>query len=84
VRESGGYHIPREDSDYDLMPVESIVKHISEPKHRSSLYFRIRWKGYDEGYDTWLLHRYVKDLEAFDEYIQIEIANCSDLKYLQK
>jgi hypothetical protein len=59
------------------MSVDSIVEHIGDPKLRSSLYFRIRWKGYDESFDTWLLHRYVKDLEALNEYIQREISQLS-------
>jgi hypothetical protein len=80
-------HIPPEDlanADHDLMLVDSIVEHIGDPKRRSQLFFRIRWKGYDESYDTWLLHRYVKDLKALDDYVQREIANCPDLKHLQK
>jgi hypothetical protein len=46
-------------------------------------FFRIRWKGYDKGYD--ILDFYIDIsifLEALGEYIQREISSCPDLKDL--
>ena len=65
-------HDPRESREWVTVPdrdqyfVEAIVDHRGDPRRKSTLEFRIRWQGFgEEEEDTWLLHRYVKDLESF-------------------
>jgi hypothetical protein len=57
-------------ADKDEFIVEMIVDHRGSIKKRSKMEFRIRWQGFDESEDTWLLWREVKDLVALDIYIQ--------------
>jgi len=56
--------------DSDSYIVESIVDHEGDPKRLSSLFFRVRWKGYDETEDTWLPFHKVNELEALDTYLR--------------
>ena len=55
--------------DRDQYFVDAIVDHRGDPRRKSTLEFRIRWRGFGEEEDTWLLHRYVKDLEALTPYL---------------
>ena len=55
--------------DKDEYFVEAIVDHRGNPRRKATLEFRVRWRGYVEADDTWLLHREVKDLEALDTYL---------------
>ena len=57
-------------ADKDEFVVEMIVDHRGSIKKRSKMEFRVRWQGYDETEDTWLLWKEVKDLVALDIYIQ--------------
>ena len=45
------------------------IYHRGDSRRKSTLEFRIRWRGFGEEEDTWLLHRYVKDLEALTPYL---------------
>jgi hypothetical protein len=62
--------LPLAAADKDEFVVESIIDHEGSLKYKSKLLFRIRWLGYDESEDTWLPHREVKDLQAFDAYLE--------------
>jgi hypothetical protein len=68
-------HDPRESREWVTAPdrdqyfVEAIVDHRGDPRRKSTLEFRVRWQGFGEEEDTWLLHRYVKDLEALTPYL---------------
>ena len=56
--------------DSDSFLVDSVVDHEGDPTRLSSLFFRIRWKGYDETEDSWLPFHNVNELEALDIYLR--------------
>ena len=56
-------------SDKEHYIVDSIVDHTSNKKHKSTLFFRVHWAGYEDSEDTWLPWSKVNELAALDIYL---------------
>jgi hypothetical protein len=62
--------------DHDEYVVEAILDHKGNPKHKSSLFFKLKWKGYDDSESTWEPWSNVSQLALLDSYL----ASHPDLK----
>ncbi|MFH1084174.1 MAG: chromo domain-containing protein, partial [Chloroflexota bacterium] len=55
-------------ADTDRWRVERIIAHRGSPRSRGTMRFRVRWKGFDAGDDTWEPWANVRQLAALQEY----------------
>ena len=55
--------------DNDSFIVESIVDHRGNPNKKSSMYFKVRWHGYDPSDDTWEQFKELRNCIQLREYL---------------
>ena len=50
--------------------VESILRHVGDPKRKNDMDFLVRWEGYDETYDLWLPWRSLRNNPKLHAYLR--------------